>query len=316
MNPAASTALKRKGSQRGEHSPDLPERKVSAHCPATGLPYAKIPVELSALSSPNLLFIGHADKVHLTLGGMQKRVVILTYQRLILAEQDGPIKRLVSVYSIAKLFWKRVRRSTKHGDQTATLQVLLLLPSDKHLLLIFTNRDGETAEASGFNFISVVSKVRGVQQSLGSEKDRCAPKEGTEIWNGSEELTANASIMEKLSAPYKIVLDRETLGSGRLGSSLRGAGGSSLALQSPTNRTTSSSDDAITGGGGGSTYRSSKTFRTTSPTHRPKSPSCRNVASIVQKKVESGGAKLLCYFYQTKLCYADCNQAISNASKI
>ena len=201
------------------------------HCPATGLPYAVVPTELSAFSSPSLLFIGHVEKVGLTMGGKQRRIIIVTYQKIILAEQDGPIKRMQSSYGVAKLYWKPVRRASKKGVEVSTLQVLLLFPNDKHLLLVFANRSDETAESCGYNFISVISKIRGVQQSLGITKDRCAPKD-VEIWNGSEEISSGDSIMEKTSAPYKIVLD------GR-------EGGSPLSPGPNHNTQRSNSDDAI-----------------------------------------------------------------------
>ena len=211
----------------------------SSCCPATQLPYVRVPAEYGALSSPSLLFIGGVDKVSLKLGVKQKRIVILSYQKLILAEQDGPIRRAVKMYSIAKLFWKRVRKSGSKAEEDpgapVTLQVLLLMPSEKDLLLVFNDCDDasreEGAEATGFNFISVVSRVRGVQQSLGSDKDLCAPQEGVEIWNGSEELQPHVSILDVATEPYKIVLDKlGAKASFRFGGG--GVAGSSSALLS------------------------------------------------------------------------------------
>eukprot|EP00754_Rhynchopus_humris_P025246 Rhum_TRINITY_DN14938_c3_g1::Rhum_TRINITY_DN14938_c3_g1_i1::g.130113::m.130113 len=255
----------------------------SSCCPATQLPYVRVPAEYGALSSPSLLFIGGVDKVSLKLGVKQKRVVILSYQKLILAEHDGPIRRAVKMYSIAKLFWKRVRKSGSKGEEDpgapVTLQVLLLMPSEKDLLLVFNDCDDasreEGAEATGFNFISVVSRVRGVQQSLGSDKDRCAPQEGVEIWNGSEELQPHVSILDVASEPYKIVLDKlGAKASFRFGGGGGGAGGSSASallshrgdesyLGSPSSPSTRSRPNSLPpellpvsclggGGGGGS----------------------------------------------------------------
>ncbi|KAJ9467132.1 hypothetical protein DIPPA_06411 [Diplonema papillatum] len=170
------------------------------HCPATGLPYVGVPIEWSSLSAPNLLFIGYVDKISIDRGLKQRKILILTYQKLILAEADGPIGRVLDTYGIAKLYWKRVRQKA-----ATTYQVLLIFPSNgaKDLLVTFPESPNGGGEERGRRCVEVVDRIRQTQQLLGP-RDQCAPLGGELVfWNGSEELAHDTSITRKASEPYQ-----------------------------------------------------------------------------------------------------------------
>ena len=179
-------------------------------CPATKLPYVQVPTELSAFSYPRLLYAGTVDKVSLQTGVKHKRALLVSYLKLVVVEPEGEIKKYMSFYSLAKIFWKRVLQQ----DGAETLQVLLLFEGDSDLLLVFKGTTTETGGECGLRFISVISDIRKTQQELGS-LDRCSPKEGDTghaQWHEADEIAPRESIRNKASEPYKIVRSKADRG--------------------------------------------------------------------------------------------------------
>eukprot|EP01062_Namystynia_karyoxenos_P082636 TRINITY_DN9340_c1_g1_i1.p1 TRINITY_DN9340_c1_g1~~TRINITY_DN9340_c1_g1_i1.p1 ORF type:complete len:602 (+),score=183.15 TRINITY_DN9340_c1_g1_i1:100-1905(+) len=148
------------GAADGAAEGELPER-----CPVTGLRYARGPGAVAGFREPHALCICKADKVS-SKGRRQRRVVIVTYQRLILCDEDGFIRRFQWMYSVSEVLW---------SEHAGAVHVLVR-HTERDLLLVFAPAmspcaQHEDVRAVALSLVDCIDTVRRCQQHLGPRGD-------------------------------------------------------------------------------------------------------------------------------------------------
>eukprot|EP01065_Artemidia_motanka_P025536 TRINITY_DN30528_c0_g1_i1.p1 TRINITY_DN30528_c0_g1~~TRINITY_DN30528_c0_g1_i1.p1 ORF type:complete len:613 (+),score=165.01 TRINITY_DN30528_c0_g1_i1:56-1894(+) len=94
-------------------------------------------------------------------GRRQRRILLLTYQRLVLLEQPGHVKRYVPLRRVRQLLLQTVTETSGKSHQ-----VLVKIPQEYDILLEFVDpHDPRKSEDLRLEFVQVMNRIRTVQTS-------------------------------------------------------------------------------------------------------------------------------------------------------
>eukprot|EP01065_Artemidia_motanka_P031285 TRINITY_DN37574_c0_g1_i1.p1 TRINITY_DN37574_c0_g1~~TRINITY_DN37574_c0_g1_i1.p1 ORF type:complete len:627 (+),score=173.85 TRINITY_DN37574_c0_g1_i1:53-1933(+) len=131
-------------------------------CPVTGRPYVTGIGSLERFAQPHCLFVHHVEKI--SRRRKQRRVVLVTYQRLIVCDEQAYIRRFQSMYGVQQILWKELPDAVQ----------LVVQIQEKDVLLRFS-RNVVSPEMSyrtaAFEFIDMLDTIRRCQVHLGPDGD-------------------------------------------------------------------------------------------------------------------------------------------------